>query len=681
MEGTFTVREIATALSVTPRAVRKASAREAWQYSQAPGRGGQRRLYRLADLPEDIQRALLRTRKAAAPTAASASAAPAPVAEATAAEAAPAERTPPGKRRRPTYTAEQLGDRWGALTDAQRQRADAKLAAIRAALAEHERDGTPLSTAFERAAADTPWSAATLRDAYYGKGARAGLVQYPRHLWAPALAPGHLGRVAAAECDPAAWQAFKADYLRPEAPPLAFCYRTLQRLAAARGWTIPRSPQALRRRLEREVSRAAITLARQGEEALGRLRPAQIRDRAALRALEAVCADGHQFDVFVAWPDGQIARPLFVAWQDLHSGKLLAWRLDRAETAAAYRLAFHDLLRDYGVPEHVVVDNGRGIASKALTGGCSWRYRGKLRADDPQGLLTQLVGAEHVHWTTPYRGQSKPIERAFRDLATDVAKDFRLRGAYTGNKPEAKPANYRSAAVPLAQFVQVLGEGVRLHNGRRGRRGQGLEGRSFDEAYAAGLQARAEPPARLAAEQLARWLLGAEALAAGKEDGAVRLLGTRYWAPELAQALAGRSAAERRVVVRFDPDHLDRPVLVETLDGRRIGWAEAQGAVAVLDQAAAKATAKANARLRKLAKEEAALHRSLDAADLDGLLDAAAPAAEAPEGWTERLAGGGALGGGGPEAELEAEAELASRGEAWILQAAGLGEGGGGCGD
>ncbi|WP_332460286.1 transposase domain-containing protein [Pseudophaeobacter flagellatus] len=68
------------------------------------------------------------------------------------------------------------------------------------------------------------------------------------------------------------------------------------------------------------------------------------------------------------------------------------------------------------------------------------RFRFKVREEDPLGVLP-LLGIQ-IHWATPAHGQAKPIERAFRDLASDVAKDPCFAGAYVGNRPDAKPENY-----------------------------------------------------------------------------------------------------------------------------------------------------------------------------------------------------------------------------------------------
>ena len=108
-------------------------------------------------------------------------------------------------------------------------------------------------------------------------------------------------------------------------------------------------------------------------EALKRLRPAQIRDRSGLHALEGVNADFHRFDVFVQFPAGpggqkaEIIRPQLVAFQDLFSGKLLAWRLDRTPNSHAVQLCIGDMIEQWGIPTHVLMDNGREFAAKLIT--------------------------------------------------------------------------------------------------------------------------------------------------------------------------------------------------------------------------------------------------------------------------------------------------------------------------
>lgn len=316
------------------------------------------------------------------------------------------------------------------------------------------------------------------------------------------------------DCDPEFLDMIKADYLRLEGPPFSDCYRRAVRIAKAQGIdTLPE--RTMRRRLDASVSEATQILARKGVEALKSRYPTQVRDKTALGALEAVNGDFHKFDVFVAWPGPpgekpQILRPQMVAFQDIYSGRIVAWRVDVTPNSTAVLLCAGDMISTWGIPDHVLLDNGREFAAKAITGGSSTRYRFKVREDDIPGLFTAL-GCE-IHWATPYSGQSKPIERAFRDLCQTISKDPRFAGAWTGNRPDAKPENYGSKAIPLEQFLAVVAEGIEEHNTRQGRRSEVAWGRSFaevfDESYAnrgAGVRKATEAQKRL-------WLLGVEGI-------------------------------------------------------------------------------------------------------------------------------------------------------------------------
>lgn len=463
------------------------------------------------------------------------------------------------------------------------------------------------------------------------------------------------------QCHPEAWACFKADWLRPERRTAADSLRVALRIAEARGWApLPPSAEWCLRRIRRELSPQAIALARHGKEAVDRMSPPQIRDRGALASMEIVCADGHRWDVRVEWPDGTVARPLLVGWQDIRSGAVLSWRIGESETSDLYRLSAADMLWERGRPGAAIVDNGRGIASKCLTGGTPNRYRGKILDEDPTGLLTQLVGKDNVHWSKPYSGQSKPIERAFRDFCQSIATDPRLAGAYTGKDTVSKPHNYGSKAIPLERFKAVVADGIREHNARGGRRGLDMDGRSCDEVFAA--CKGEEFGASLDADKLARWMLAMKSVTAHAENGSVTVFGARYWSEELAAALAFRPKKERQVVVRFDPERLDRDARVERPDGRLIGWAPAQERVPYISAEAAKRTARARARTRKAAREELAAALELDAAGVGALLDECAEPEEAgpPNVFELEIPAGPES----DEAELE---ELTRQGEEWTL--------------
>jgi transposase InsO family protein len=442
----------------------------------------------------------------------------------------------------------------GRLNEKQTAKAKAKIAALEAVTA-MIRGGTPKVTAMMMVAAQAGVQVSSL---YNWERTVFGLAPED---WLAALAPRHSGGTPAAGCDGPAWDFIRADWLRPERPAFTACFRRLEKAAAEHGWTLP-AARTLERRLL-ALPEAIRTLAREGLEAVKQRYPAQERRRSHFHALEAVNADGHKWDVFVKWPDGSVARPMMCVFQDLYSGKILSWRVDRTATKDLVRLAFGDVVDLFGIPDHCWLDNGRDFASHWITGGTPNRYRFKIKDEQPDGIMTMLGVA--VHWTTPYAGQSKPIERAFRDFAGDIAKHPAFAGAYVGHNPLAKPENYGSKAVPLETFLKVVGEGIIEHNARAGRRSHVAQMRSFDAVFA---ESYSQSPIRKAADWQRRlWLLAAEGTPVSKRDASITLLGNRYWA-EFLMAWRGK-----KLIVRFDPQALQEDLQVYRPDGAYLGAA------------------------------------------------------------------------------------------------------------
>lgn len=438
----------------------------------------------------------------------------------------------------------------------------------------------------------------------------------PRPHWLAALAPRHKGRTAKADCDPRAWDFLVADYLRPERPSFSACHRRLTEAALLHGWGPIPAGKTLQRRLE-ALPAAVRTLARFGRAATAAMYPHQTRSRAGFTAMQAVNADGHQFDVFVRWDDGRIGRPVMVGVQDLSTGMILGHRIAETENWSTVRLAFADMVERYGIPEECWLDNGRAFASKWLTGGMKNRYRFTVRDDEPAGILTQL--GVKVHWTTPYHGQAKPIERAWRDLCEEISKHPACAGAYTGNSPAAKPENYASRAIPIAEFRTLVASELARHNARTGRRGAGLNGESFAEAFARSLAAPGTVVTRATSAQRRLLLMAAEGVTCRRPTGEIQLGGNRYWTEELAEYQG------RQVTVRFDPDNLHAPIGVYSRDGRLICEAPAIEAAGFADQEAAQAHARGKRQWLKGQRDILALEKRLGIEAVAAMLPAIAP--------------------------------------------------------
>lgn len=450
----------------------------------------------------------------------------------------------------------------------------------------------------------------------------------------PALAPRRKGGGVEAEIDAKIWEAFRSDYLRPSKPTLALCYERAAALAKSRGLSVP-SERSFRRKLEREMDPAIIELARKGVEFIRRATPSERRTVDHMRPLQMVNIDGHTFDVFVKLDDGTITRPVMVAIQDIYSRKLLAWRIGLSENAGIVRLAFADLFRNHGIPDCCLFDNGRAFAGKWITGGAKSRFRFKIKEDEPVGLMRSL-GIE-IKWATPYRGQSKPIERTFRDLCDSVARHPAVEGAYTGNNPLAKPENYKSRAIPIEEFVAHVAEQIAFHNARKGRTGGACKGQSFDDVWA---EAYARTPIRKAtAEQLRMALLTGEQVTCRRQDGVISLFGNRYWHEELM-----RHRGEK-LTVRFDPDNLHGEIYVYDQKGRFMVAAQLIADVGFDNVEGARTSQKRVADARRKLREGLAAEQLLQSGELAAMQPKVLPVDEpvAPAIIPTRIRGNTAL--------------------------------------
>jgi putative transposase len=524
------------------------------------------------------------------------------------------------------------------LPETAKAKATQRLAAVQAVFAAGE--GVTRQAAVASAAAAHGVAASSL----WGWLARVEGVK--RDAWLPALADQRGGAHRdKAEIHPDAWDYFKADYLRLEQPALSACYDRLLRIAPQHGWSPVPSLKTLQRRLDGEVPKAAQTLARKGREAARAMAPAQRRDRSVFASLEAVNADGYRHNVFVRWPDGTVARPISIAFQDIRSGLWLARRTDRSENKEATRLAIGDVVTRHGIPEHVYFDNGRHFSSKWLTGRMAFRFRFKVKDEEPAGILTTL--GVKVHFTTPYSGRSKPIERMFKDVGEYIDKHPAFAGAYTGRNPLAKPENYASAAVPLDLFEKVCASEMAAHNAREGRRGFGMEGRSFEKAFAD--HAPELGFRRAGPEQRRLFMLAAEGVTARKPDGRIELFENRFWCEALAERIG------QKLIVRFDPQNLHEGVALYTLDNRFIADAARLDDIGFNSVDDAREAARLASQLERARKEAIQLSVRLDEAELKRLAPIDLPTDERPEpARVQRLVANGAPRSAGPGLDFAA---------------------------
>lgn len=552
---TIEIDAIAESLGVSKSAVFKRASREIWAYAEVSARGGKKRQYNLSDLPSDIQaKVTLHLISTGALT-------PSPQ-EASTSEKAGTALIPPSvpvsRHRQTSYDRDSLwswyDSRPQTIKDEGTRRAgyclqvrnliDAGIA-VRHALAEVARKEII--------------APATLKRWWYGDANLMGAANVDRTDYAAALAPRYAGGEETAEMSQEAWDWIYADWMRPEQPSVAAVYRRVKVEAVKHGWDLPSLATVKRRLLAIDWKRRV--LAREGEAALLAALPHVTRSKSHLHAMQAVNADGHVFDVRVKLPSGDIGRPVMVAWQDLYSGKILSYRISETLNWHTVRLSFGDMVEKYGIPQEVFLDNGREFANKFMSGRLKHRFRFTIKEDEPDGVFSAL--GINVRWTTPYHGQSKPIEKAWKDLCIEgIAKHPACAGAYTGNKPTNKPANYGEKAMEWEDFHKVVKQAVIEHNSRQGRRTETAKQRSFDITFE---ESRAQSSVPQIAEHQRRLLLLAAEGVKVQKGGHIQLQNNRYWNDHLG-AWEGK-----KVVARFDPDDLTLPAHLYSLSGEYLG--------------------------------------------------------------------------------------------------------------
>ncbi|MEH3092010.1 MAG: Mu transposase C-terminal domain-containing protein [Agrobacterium cavarae] len=516
---------------------------------------------------------------------------------------------------------------------------------VEKALAANRATGTPetIETVLERVLKTHQTPVST----YYDW--RAMLKGVEQEDWLPALMPKYVaaGEVKefGASCHPQAWAALKSDYLRPEGSGFSACYRRMTEAAKKHGWEPIPSERSLRRRLDVEVEPAVQVYARKGKKAAEQLYPPQVRTKTHLRAMEIVNTDGHKLDLFVwaPWNTKTPVRVILLGIQDIFSGKILSWRLASAETWDVVRACIGDMIEDFGIPDHFYMDNGRAFASRAISAGAVNRNRFRKKKVNRFGIVEQEVdgilknfGIE-PHFTRPYAGQSKPIERAWKDLAEEIAKHPSMSGCYTGNKPDAKPENYRKSAVALEVLQQHVAERIAEHNSRSGRKAETAKGRSFDETFEASMRLPSTIVRRATDAQREFWLLAEHVVQIRSNRAEIHYMQNIYWTDTLT-AWRGK-----KVKIRFDPERLHDPVKVYAPDGRFICEALCTEKGRFNDTEAAHIHNRNRRAYLKLQKAMLDMHRTLSPDEVSDLYqpdpDAAKPAAPIRPAITRIVAG------------------------------------------
>jgi transposase InsO family protein len=214
--------------------------------------------------------------------------------------------------------------------------------------------------------------------------------------------------------------------------------------------------------------------------------------------MQVVVADHKTFD-FVSrvqraggW---HIVRLSLTCITDLRRRKILGWWIDEVPSTLTIIRAVKMMAEQYGYPEEFLVDNGKDFSNYWFAGD-AWneqcRKFGKRERREVSCILDDLGSL--IHFCTPYRGQSKSIERFFGFAASEFDKGF---DSYTGSNTSDRIEEHKLywgnfnggkkisvEELPTIEEVRaIFADFVEWFNGKWHHSGQGMDNKTLDVVF------------------------------------------------------------------------------------------------------------------------------------------------------------------------------------------------------
>lgn len=280
---------------------------------------------------------------------------------------------------------------------------------------------------------------------------------------------------------------FKNLYLVEGAPSLRTCWDltlgyAIREFNADRE-TFP-SFMAFKRRLDKEIPKQGIYLARYGQSAWNRKYGGYIdRDYSNITCNEVWVSDHAQIDVACFDSDGKVVFPWVTVWRDYKSGKWLGWVLQTKNPNSDFIFqSFYYSAQKFGLPKDVIIDNGKDYRSKDFAGGRS-NFKVDISKGQTSAMLKELN--VNVHFALPYNAQTKPIERDFLKIKELLSKHcIGYRGGNVVERPE-KLANEIKAGkiMQFEDFKKIFDDFILNILNKKPSNGKNLNGICPDELF------------------------------------------------------------------------------------------------------------------------------------------------------------------------------------------------------
>lgn len=273
-----------------------------------------------------------------------------------------------------------------------------------------------------------------------------------------ALADRRGGNREGVEFTPEAKEFILGLYLRDNKKGIPYIYAIAQGMARENDWLIP-ALRTVQSWIRRKVDPKLITAGREPKKFRDRCVPYIRRDWSLVPAMHCWVADHRIIDVLVPrriWNEAKKReetkwyRPWLTVFIDCRSWMPVGWVMD-FDTPNGDRVmaAFLQAVEKYGIPEHVILDNGKDFRRRDIAGGRDWRSQyervnGRLRKIRKKETMFDRKRVEPLlqglgvtpHFAMPYNARAKVVERWFGIMAEQFDKTW---PTYWGNSTVGKP--------------------------------------------------------------------------------------------------------------------------------------------------------------------------------------------------------------------------------------------------
>jgi transposase InsO family protein len=349
------------------------------------------------------------------------------------------------------------------------------------------------------------------------------------------------------------------------------CWRVIAKEASRRGWNWFGKYGACLFWDRRNRNDRALTLNQRGDLAYAQKSGPYLEiDPESFEPGECWVGDDTTCDLWVAFPDGQIARPVLSTLMDWRSRGIVGWRLAKTGNEHGILLAFRKGCDAFGPPSVVIADNGKNYSSYLWQGGkpkrITYRRPGGL-AERFDGIFARLD--IRASWAIPYNPNAKArLERWFGTLEDQLVRTF---PSYCGSTPEDRPeehADLVAKAVDFDVFVAALAKWIDVYHATP-HSGEGMGGLTPLQVMATRTRKRVIPD-EVRDSLLAAW---PRPVSLGRNGVAIRVAGAVLRFGQFEPKLLALNP-KTKLRVSYDPENLDS-IVVWDMEGRYVCRAEA----------------------------------------------------------------------------------------------------------